>query len=106
MECLCCYATLRLHRRPVEPGKSNGRVARRVHVTRHYAWHSREVNHSEVIMKALLVLLAAASIAQGQPAHHVLQATPKTVTWGRYDPNTPPVLRIKSGDIVEVHSQG
>jgi acetamidase/formamidase len=58
-------------------------------------------------MKFLLVLLATAAVAQAQPsepAHHVLQATPKTVTWGRYDPNTPPVLRIKSGDIVEVHT--
>lgn len=58
-------------------------------------------------MKALLVLLAMAAIAQAQPAppsHHVLQATPKTVTWGRYDATTPPVLRIKSGDVVEVHT--
>jgi acetamidase/formamidase len=58
-------------------------------------------------VKFLLALLVTASVAQGQPAepaHHILQATPKTVTWGRYDPNTPPVLRIKSGDIVEVHT--
>lgn len=37
-------------------------------------------------------------------AHYVLQATPKTVTWGRYDATTPPVLRINSGDTVEVHT--
>ena len=36
--------------------------------------------------------------------HFVLQATPKTVTWGRYDASTPPVLRINSGDTVEVHT--
>ncbi len=41
---------------------------------------------------------------QPAPSHYVLQATPKTVTWGRYDPSTPPVLRIKSGDTVEVHT--
>ena len=58
-------------------------------------------------MKALLVLLATAAIAQAQPAppaHHVLPATPKTVTWGRYDASTPPVLRIRSGDVVDVHT--
>jgi acetamidase/formamidase len=37
-------------------------------------------------------------------AHFILQATPKTVTWGRYDASTPPVLRINSGDTVEVHT--
>ena len=37
-------------------------------------------------------------------AQFVLQATPKTVTWGRYDASTPPVLRINSGDTVEVHT--
>jgi acetamidase/formamidase len=51
-----------------------------------------------------LALLACASIAGAEPAHHVLPATPKTVTWGRYDATTPPVLRIQSGDIVEVHT--
>ncbi len=55
-------------------------------------------------MKVLLALLACAAVAQAQPVHHVLQASPKTVTWGRYDPQTPPVLRIKSGDVVEVHT--
>ncbi|HKB79829.1 MAG TPA: acetamidase/formamidase family protein [Thermoanaerobaculia bacterium] len=59
-----------------------------------------------MINRCLIVLLATATVAsvQAQPAHIVLQATPKTVTWGRYDPHTPPVLRIRSGDIVEVHT--
>ncbi|HSP17114.1 MAG TPA: acetamidase/formamidase family protein [Thermoanaerobaculia bacterium] len=55
----------------------------------------------------MLAFLATAAVAQAQPAepaHYVLQATPKTVTWGRYDPSTTPVLRIKSGDIVEAHT--
>ena len=33
-----------------------------------------------------------------------LKPTPKTVAWGYYDASTPPVLRIKSGDTVEVQS--
>jgi acetamidase/formamidase len=63
-------------------------------------------------MKPMLAFMAAAAISsalsvqaqQPAPSHYVLQATPKTVTWGRYDPTTPPVLRIKSGDTVEVHT--
>lgn len=35
---------------------------------------------------------------------HVLEATPKTVAWGYYAAATPPVLRINSGDRVEVHT--
>jgi acetamidase/formamidase len=35
---------------------------------------------------------------------HQLKATPKTVAWGHYDARTPPVLRIKPGDAVEVHT--
>src|ERR1700686_5847247 len=33
-----------------------------------------------------------------------LKPTPKTVTWGFYDAKTPPVLRIKSGDTVEIQT--
>jgi acetamidase/formamidase len=35
---------------------------------------------------------------------HQLKATPKTVAWGYYDAGAPPVLRIKSGDTVEVQT--
>jgi acetamidase/formamidase len=67
------------------------------------------VNRGTVmLMKTMLIVLAIASLSvfaqPSTPAHHVLPATPKTVTWGRYDPNTPPVLRVKSGDTVEVHT--
>ncbi|HUJ16156.1 MAG TPA: hypothetical protein VL284_20370 [Thermoanaerobaculia bacterium] len=55
-------------------------------------------------MRMFLAILACAAGAYAQPSHFVLQATPKTVTWGRYDPRTPPVLRMKSGDIVDVHT--
>src|ERR1051325_12217615 len=33
-----------------------------------------------------------------------LKPTPKTVAWGYYDANTPPVMRIKSGDSVEIQT--
>jgi acetamidase/formamidase len=50
---------------------------------------------------AALLLLALATQAQ-QP--YQLKPTPKTVAWGYYDASTPPVLRIKSGDTVEVQT--
>ena len=55
-------------------------------------------------IRLFLAFLACASVVQAQPVRHVLQATPKTVTWGRYDAATPPILRVNSGDIVEVHT--
>jgi acetamidase/formamidase len=33
-----------------------------------------------------------------------LPATPKTIVWGRYDAAQPPALRIRSGDVVAVHT--
>src|SRR5437870_7798300 len=33
-----------------------------------------------------------------------LKPTPKTVAWGYYDAATPPVMRIKSGDTVEIQT--
>src|ERR1700686_1276385 len=33
-----------------------------------------------------------------------LESTPKTGVWGYYDAKTPPVLRIKSGDTVEIQT--
>jgi acetamidase/formamidase len=49
---------------------------------------------------------ASASPAQqaNAPATHTLKATPKTIAWGYYDASTPPVLRVKSGDTVEVQT--
>src|SRR5437879_2151338 len=37
-------------------------------------------------------------------ATHTLKPTPKTVAWGYYDAKTPPALRIKSGDTVEIQT--
>src|SRR5262245_59518005 len=41
---------------------------------------------------------------QAQSEVYKLKPTPKTVAWGYYDASTPPVLRIKSGDTVEVQT--
>ena len=63
------------------------------------------------ILSGLLVLCAlalfSAEVSAQQSAEensHVLKPTPKTVAWGYYAANTPPALRIKSGDTVEVHT--
>jgi acetamidase/formamidase len=54
-----------------------------------------------------LTLTAAAAgpmAAQGRPTFHHLEPTPQTVAWGYYDAAAPPVLRVASGDTVEVHT--
>jgi acetamidase/formamidase len=52
-----------------------------------------------------LLLAATATGQQASPqAQYTLKPTPKTVAWGYYDASTPPVLRIKSGDTVEVQT--
>src|SRR2546430_3914681 len=35
---------------------------------------------------------------------HTLKPTPKTVAWGYYDAKAAPVLRVKSGDTVEIQT--
>jgi acetamidase/formamidase len=37
-------------------------------------------------------------------AHYTLEPTPKTIEWGYYDATVSPVLRIRSGDTVEIHT--
>src|SRR6266480_3523638 len=37
-------------------------------------------------------------------ATHTLMPTPKTVAWGYYDAKAAPVLRVKSGDTVEIQT--
>src|SRR6266481_7167087 len=51
-----------------------------------------------------LLAMTAAAQQCGSPATHTLKATPKTVAWGYYDASTPPVLQVKSGDVVEIHT--
>lgn len=44
------------------------------------------------------------ALAQGSSSSYKLAPTPKTVAWGYYDATAPPVLRIKSGDTVEIQT--
>lgn len=53
------------------------------------------------VMLIIIVLCMAVLDAFGQ---HQLKPTPKTVAWGYYDAGTQPVLRIKSGDTVEIQT--
>jgi acetamidase/formamidase len=48
-------------------------------------------------------LIAPLVHAQATPTHR-LAATPATIAWGYYDATTRPVLRIKSGDTVEIQT--
>jgi acetamidase/formamidase len=52
---------------------------------------------------APLTALAAALPAQ-QPRTHRLPATPETVAYGHYWAETPPVLRVASGDVIDVET--
>jgi acetamidase/formamidase len=58
-----------------------------------------------VTSSALFLLLAcAASAQQADKPRYSLKPTPKTVAWGYYDASAPPVLRVKSGDTVEIQT--
>ncbi|MBA0084173.1 MAG: acetamidase, partial [Acidobacteria bacterium Pan2503] len=52
------------------------------------------------------ICLALPPVAQRADAQatYTLKPTPKTVAWGYYDAKTPPALRIKSGDTVEIQT--
>src|SRR5215475_15945335 len=57
---------------------------------------------SNLLRIPILILLAAPHInAQSQ---HTLQPSPKTVAVGYYDAKAAPVLRVKSGDTVEIQT--
>src|SRR5215831_10502355 len=47
---------------------------------------------------------AAALGSLGIAATHTLVPTPKTVVWGYFDAKTPPVLRVSSGDTVDIEA--
>ncbi len=55
-------------------------------------------------MPALLAiaLLGSSSAASQAPRTHRLEATPKTIAYGYYWSEAPPVLQIASGDIIDV----
>src|SRR5258707_1280616 len=44
------------------------------------------------------------SSLSAQQATHTLNPTPRTVAWGYYDAKAVPVLRVKSGDTVEIQT--
>ena len=54
----------------------------------------------------LLVLSLTLPLAFSVERKHVLKATPQTVVIGYYDATTPPVLRVASGDVVEIQALG
>src|SRR3989440_8483378 len=54
-----------------------------------------------VSLVAACLLLVFTANAQ-QPLQ--LKPTPKTVAWGYYDAATPPVMRVKSGETVEIQT--
>jgi acetamidase/formamidase len=64
------------------------------------------VNSHHALGGLLLLCLAPCTIAQstGLSKPHILKPTPKTVAWGYYDAKAAPVLRVKSGDTVEIQT--
>ncbi len=65
------------------------------------------MNKSASMAILLLITLSLSSVAQNQGSAsnpYVLNPSPTTVVWGNYWSETPPVLRIKSGDYVRVHT--
>jgi acetamidase/formamidase len=64
--------------------------------------HRRAASSVTAIAATLLVALTAH--AQTQSALLQLKPTPKTVAWGYYDAKAVPVLRIQSGDVVEIQT--
>lgn len=57
-----------------------------------------------VLTVSLALSFAETALAGPAPTTHHLAPTPKTVTWGYFDPSTPPVLRVHSGETVEVET--
>jgi acetamidase/formamidase len=52
----------------------------------------------------VIIGLLEAVAGQTAPAVHRLGPTPRTITWGYFDARTPPVLKVHSGDTVEIES--
>ena len=58
---------------------------------------------SGILSLAVLSILALPFAQETRAqATYTLKATPKTVAWGYYDAKATPVLRIKSGDTVQM----
>ena len=60
------------------------------------------MTRSLVALLCTMVLVAAAGPRPQSPRTHRLEATPETVAYGYYWSEAKPVLRITSGDIIDV----
>src|SRR6266853_618753 len=59
------------------------------------------------VLRSLLAVFVALSLPKAPAAQqttYTLKPTPKTVAWGYYDAKAAPVLRVKSGDTVEIQT--
>jgi acetamidase/formamidase len=56
------------------------------------------------VILGLLAASVSTALAEETKGPLRLLPTPKTVAWGYYDATTPPVMRVRSGDTVEVHT--
>ena len=61
------------------------------------------MNRSLILLVIAILTSWPSLLAQAQ-ATYTLKATPKTVAWGYYVPKTAPLLRVKSGDTVEIQT--
>ena len=55
-------------------------------------------------MPSVILFLLFGVTTAGWAEHHHLLSTPKTVHWGYYEAAAKPVLRVRSGDSVEIRS--
>ena len=81
------------------------RLSRLVTVARARLSRARPLGRAYASVRPLvtigaLLLWSAPSFA----ATHVLKATPQTIAWGHYDATDKPVLTVKSGDTVVMHT--
>jgi acetamidase/formamidase len=64
------------------------------------------MRENRIVLKTVFFCIAALPLSGSANAQatYTLKPTPKTVAWGYYDAKTPPVLRVKSGDTVEIQT--
>src|SRR5260370_1207851 len=63
------------------------------------------MNRSLILLAIAILMPRPSLLAQAQaPATYTLKPSPKTVAWGYYDAKAAPVLRVKSGDTVEIQT--
>src|SRR2546427_5928394 len=57
-----------------------------------------------ILPASFVALLLGVGPGRAAEVAHRLKPSPKTVTWGYFDPRTPSVLRVRSGDTVEIET--